>query len=53
MKRGFTKRSFRIDFNTLPAENEIFLPNKGDLLFPPQPIISQKQQAFLEFSLEV
>ena len=48
MKRDFAER-YRIDFNMLPAENEIFLPNKGHLLFPPQLIISQKRQTFLEF----
>ena len=44
MKRVFTERYYRIDFNTLAAENENFLANKGHLQFPLQLVISQKQQ---------
>ena len=44
MIRVFTKRGYRINFNTLPSENEDFLPSKSHLPFPLQLIISQKRQ---------
>ena len=44
MIRVFTERYYQTDFNTLPAENENFLPNKGHLAFPLQLITSQKRQ---------
>ena len=40
----FTERYYRIEFNTLAAENENFLPYNGFLLFSLQLIISQKRQ---------
>ena len=44
MIRVFPERYDRIDFNILPAESENFLPNKSDLEFLLQTIISQKRQ---------
>ena len=44
MIRVFTERYYRIIFNTLSAENEDFLLNKGQLPFPLQLIITQKRQ---------